>query len=357
MDVQLIKSSIMRGTLDSLSLTLNPRTEIVEGEVNIEDEMNTEMGAIIRVTKPGMRKESVTPFVGKEALPVLAYMDEIKENRTGISKAAAGLDADALQSATKSAVAATLSGAQQHIEMLARIFAETGMRQLYVGLLKLLVQHQNQERLIRLQNQFVPMDPASWNATMDVRINLALGAGSSEEKLKLLMLVAQEQKEQLQQGSPLVSLVEYRNTLKRMVELAGFPDPQSFFKPFGPEEQKQYEQQKAQQPPQDPTMMALQQQKEIEQAKLALDREEMMLKDAREKAKMEMDYAIKQANLEAQYGAQISNAELQADVQAARAVMETDAKMRAEKEKAKMLQQQQAQQAQQAQQQNPTQGG
>lgn len=346
MDVQLIKSGSIRGMLDSLSLTINPRTEIVEGEVNIEDIMNPEVGGITRVTRPGMIRESVTPFVGKEVLPVLSYMDEIRENRTGISKAAAGLNADALQSATKSAVAATLTGAQQHIELLARIFAETGMRQLYVGLLKLLVQHQDQARLIRMRNKFVPMDPASWNADMDVRINLALGGGSSEEKLQMLMLIAAEQKEQIQQGSPLVTLVEYRRTLAQLVELAGFPNPQAFFRPFGEQEQQQYEQQKQQQPPQDPQMAAIEMQQKIEQAKLELDRQEMLLKDQRERAKMEMDFAIKQANIEAQYSVQLSNAELQADVQGARAVMETDAKVREAKEKAKL-------QAQQAQQQGP----
>lgn len=349
MDIQLIKSAMLRGAMDSLSLTLNPRTEIVEGEVNVNDIFNPEVGGIVRVTRPGMMREVATPFVGKEALPFVQYMDEVKENRTGISKAAAGLDADALQSATKAAVAATLSGAQQHIEMLARIFAETGVRDLYAGLLRLAVQHQQKERVVRLRNDWVQVDPASWNADMDVRINLALGAGSSEEKMQLLMLVAQEQKEQIMQGSPLVGLSEYRKTLSRMVELAGFPNSNEFFKPFGPQEEQQYEQQKAQQGQQDPNMKALEMQMQIEQAKLELDRQEMLMKDARERAKMELDFAIRQANVEAQYQTKIDNAEIQADVQAARAVMETDAKVR----EAKLKQEAAAAQAQQQAQAGP----
>lgn len=338
MDVQLIKSAMLRGALDSLTLTLNPRTEIVEGEVNINDVMNPEVGGLVRVTRPGMMREVATPFVGKEALPFIQYMDETKENRTGISKAAAGLDADALQSATKAAVAATLSGAQQHIEMLARVFAETGLRRLYKGLLRLVVQHQQAPRVVRLRNQWVPINPSVWDADMDVRINVALGSGSSEEKMQMLMLIAQEQKEQLMQGSPLVGLGEYRKTLARMVELAGFPNSNEFFKPFGPQEEQQYQQMKAQQPPQDPQMMAVQAQIQIEQAKLELDKQKMMLEDERERAKAAMDFAIKQANIEAQYATQVSNQELQADIQAAKAVMDADAKVR----QAQMKQQQQA---------------
>ena len=109
MDIQKIKSSILRGMLDSLTLALNPRMEIVEGEVNVKDAMSVEIGAPIRVLKPGMMREVGHDFQrsGGAAFPMLQYMDKEKEDRTGISKAAAGLDADALQSATKAAVAAT----------------------------------------------------------------------------------------------------------------------------------------------------------------------------------------------------------------------------------------------------------
>ena len=328
MDLQLINSNIWRGMLDSLTLSVNPRTEVVETEVNMSDIMNHEVGGIIRVMKPGMVREVLHSFIGKEALPVLQHMNEVKENRTGISKAAAGLDADALQSATKAAVAATLSGAQQHIEMLARIFAETGFKQLYRLILSTMIEHQDVVRTVRLRNEWVEVDPASWNAEMDVTVNLALGAGSSEEKLVLLGLIAQSQKELMQEGSPLVSLVEYRKTLARSVELAGFPNSDEFFKPWGEQQEQEYQQQKSQQPPQDPAMRLAEASIEIEKQKLQLDAKEAMMKDEREKAKLQMDFAIRQATAELQYGAQISNQELQQDVAAAKAIIDADAKAR-----------------------------
>lgn len=337
MDIQLINSNIWRGMLDSLTLTLNPRTEVVETEVNMPDLMNHEIGGILRVNKPGMVREVTHSFVGKEALPVLQYMGEIKENRTGISKAAMGLDADALQSSTKAAVAATLSSAQQHIEMLSRIFAETGFSQLYKLILKNMIQHQDKPRMVRLRNEWVDVDPASWNANMDVTVNLALGAGSSEEKLQILSMISAKQAELMQQGSPLVSLVEYRKSLARGVELAGYPNSDEFFKPWGQQEEEAYQQQKAQEPEQDPAMMLAQATIEIEKQKLELERQEAVMKDDRERAKMQMDFAIKQATAELQYGAQMNNQELQADIQRAKAIIDADARTR---------QMQQAQQAQ-----------
>lgn len=328
MDVQLIKSSVLRGMLDSFTLSVNPRTVVADGEVNMADVMNHEIGGIIRVDRDvNAVKEFVHRFdqSGAAGFPVLQYLDEQKENRTGQSKAAMGLDADALQSSTKAAVAATLTGAQQHIEMLARVFAETGFRQLYSLILKMLVRHQDQPRMMRLRNEWVEVDPTDWDGSMDVGVALALGSGSSDEKIRLLQTILSNQEAQIQSGSPLVTYSEYRNTLARAVELAGFPNPDEFYKPFGPEEQQKFQQQQAQQK-KDPNMALVEGQLEIERARLQLDANEAMMKDAREKAKIQLDYAVKQATAEAQYSAKINDQELSADSAAAKAVIDAAAK-------------------------------
>jgi hypothetical protein len=258
-------------------------------------------------------------------------MDEQKENRTGMSKAAMGLDADALQSSTKAAVAGTLSAAQQRIEMLARVFAETGMRQLYSLILKTLVTHQDRTRTVRIRNEWVEMDPAVWHANMDVRVNLALGAGGTEEKLVLLDKITEHQKMLLDQGSPLVSNVAYRAGLARMVELAGFPNADEFYAPWSMEQEQQYQQQKAQQGPQDPNMLLVQGQLEIDKQKLALEQQKATWEHERKVAEMQMKFAIDQAKAEAQSGAQIQNQELMADMQMAKAVIDAEAKNNAAK--------------------------
>ena len=147
-DLQEIKSEILRNTLDSLAQSIHPRTAVVEGQVNIDDVLNNETGAIIRMRAPGMVQPLTTPFVGQAAFPMMEYMDQIKEDRTGMSKAAMGLNADALQSSTKAAVNATINASQGRIELTARILAE-GMKKLFKGILFLATTHQDKARMVR----------------------------------------------------------------------------------------------------------------------------------------------------------------------------------------------------------------
>lgn len=126
------------------------------------------------------------PFVGKEAFPVLSYLDESKENRTGVSKASAGLNADALQSSTKAAVSATMSGAQGRIELICRHFAEGGMKDLFTLINNLVIKHQNAEDVFRLNGKFIPVNPRYWDSDKDLIVNVAISKSSDEENLEYL---------------------------------------------------------------------------------------------------------------------------------------------------------------------------
>jgi hypothetical protein len=317
MDIQRIKSNVQRGMLDSLAQSIYPRTAVVEGQANIEDVLNTEVGAVIRMRAPGMVQPFSTPFVGQAAFPMLEYLDDVKQNRTGISKAAAGLDADALQSTTKAAVSATVSAAHQHIEMIARIFAETGLRRLFRGILKLVVENQDRERMIRLRNTFVPMDPRSWDVNMDVIVNVGVGDGTLEERMMMLNQVASRQESIIQgygPNNPVVTLPQYTNTLTKMLQLAGFKDAQNYFNQLPADFQLPQEE-----PKQTPEEMLTQVQAQAIQAdiqkkaaELELEREKMLRADDRERDRIEQDGILRRYELELKYGVQIQNAEIQA---------------------------------------------
>lgn len=336
-DLQKIKSMVWRGMLDSLALSLDSRVAAQEGEVNLGDLLNPEIGGVIRTRRrpAEVLQEFSHRFVGADALPMLQMLDEVKENRTGISKAAAGLDADALQSATKAAVAATLSAAQQHIEMIARVFAELGLKPVFKGLLRLIVKHQDFARTVRLRNEWVQVDPRHWDATMDVTVNVALGAGQIEEKLQLLALVAGKQEQLLATGSPLVSNVEYRNTLSRFVELAGFKNSAEFFRPWGPQQEAQLQQALAQQPQQPDPNMALveverlraQAEIAVDAAKLQLERQKFQDESDRKRDELAQEFALRERELELKYQAQILDAELKAQVAARRSDLDADVKL------------------------------
>jgi hypothetical protein len=319
-DLQEIKSDIMRNTLDSLAQSIHPRTAVVEGQVNMDDVLNNETGAIIRMRAPGMVQPLATPFVGREAFPMLDYLESVKEDRTGMSKASMGLNADALQSTTKAAVQATVSASQSRIELTTRILA-VGMKKLFKLILQLSVAHQDKPRMVRLRNQWVQVDPRTWDATMDVSINVGLGMGDTDQKLQMLTMIASKQEQALQQlgpMNPLVTPAQYSNTLRRIVELAGFKDSSQFFNAIPAD----YVPPQAQQPakPSPEEMLAQVQVQSIQAdiqkkaAELQLRREEMMRSDDRERDKMEIDKFVKLRELELKYSTRIDETMINAQV-------------------------------------------
>ena len=287
MDLQLIKSTVMRQLLDNIYLTNNARVTAVEGQVNLDDLLNSRAGGVIRMRQPNAVQVLQPPLVGQNAFSLLQYLDEIREQRTGLSKASMGLDADALQSTTATAVAAQMSAAQGKIEMIARVFAETGVKQLFRLVLTLCLHHGKKEQMIRLNNKFVPIDPSNWKHEYDLSVNVGLGSGQTNEKMAFLAQMAQKQEQillQLGAENPLVDLQQYRNTLAELASMAGFKDASRFFKnpedtppqpqqpppPSEAEMKMQFEQQKFQ--------AELELQKAKQDAELALKREELQMK-------------------------------------------------------------------------------
>ena len=316
-DLQEIKSEILRNTLDSLAQSIHPRTAVVEGQVNIDDVLNNETGAIIRMRAPGMVQPFSTPFVGQAAFPMLDYMDQLREDRTGMSKAAMGLNADALQSSTKAAVAATISASQGRIELISRLMAE-GMKKLFKSILFLVTTHQDKARMVRLRNEFVQIDPRAWDAAMDCSINIGLGNGDTNERVAALMQISAKQQEVLTQlgvVNPLVTPAQYSSTLRKIVELSGFRDPGQFFNQIPAD----YQPPAPPQPKPTPEEVLAQVQAQSIQAdiqkkaaELELKRQQMMMDNDLNRDKMYQEMALKKYELELKYNVQINTAEITA---------------------------------------------
>ena len=282
-DLQVIKSTLMRQYLDSTYLTVNPRTIAVEGMVNFDDLLDSTAGGIVRVRQPGAVQTLSGQGVGGEVQPLMRYLDEVKESRTGMSKASQGLDANALQSTTASAVAATVRGAQAKLEAYARSFAETGVKDLFRGILKLVADFQQQERIVRLRNTYVPVDPREFDSEFDVIVNVGLGTADDEQKIAFIQAMMAEGKtiiSQLGPDNPLCSLSQYAAMLQEIVEIGGFKDTARFFgTPQSVSQAQAAQAQQAQQQSNDPEMMRIQQEFELKrfeaEQEIALKREKM----------------------------------------------------------------------------------
>jgi hypothetical protein len=244
-DLQERASEVMRGTLDSLVMSMYPRMAYAEQSVNAEDVANLERGALIRVdgTQIGDALKAIeVPFAGAHTMPMMAQIEDEAATRTGITPASMGLDVDALQSTTKSAADATISGAQAQQRAMARSLAESGMRPLARGVLELMIQHSDRPKQIRLANEYVEVDPRTWNAEMDVSINIALGRGSDDQRAALLKDILALQTQMMQAAgmqNPVVSLKHVRNTIDQLASIGGLKDISPFFSPITPEIEQQ----------------------------------------------------------------------------------------------------------------------
>lgn len=347
MDLQLLTSMVWRALLNSLTLSINPRIVYVDGEASLADIQNPELGAPIRARSLQAVQELVHTFVGRDALPVLDAIAGVKENRVGVTKASAGLDASALQSSSAAAVSAAVTNAQKHIQMIARVFAETGVRDLMKGLLELQVENQNGPRIAKVAGEYIEMDPRSWDANLDVRINIAIGAGTTQERVAVLQDVATRMEGIFATWGPMNPMCgpkEYRDTIVKMLKARGRADAASFFKevdpnwaPPAPDPSKG-----------DPNMIIAQaeatkassdaakkqHEAQIEEAKhqieverratdLQLKAQEMEMSDALERERIEADIVLKLMEMRLKYGTQLSIEQLKGEMASLRSAPKT----------------------------------
>lgn len=190
-DDQDASTAILRGILDNVALTNNPRIAASDG-VNFDDLLNNEIGAIVRMRPGAIVQDLSVPFVAGQTLSALTYLDQMIEQKTGVSRASMGLDPDAMQSTTKAAVQATVQAAAGQVEVMVRNLAE-GVKDLFGIMLRLMIKNSNEERMIQLHGQFVPIDPRVWNSNLHCRINVGLGTGREEERMMALQQALQTQ--------------------------------------------------------------------------------------------------------------------------------------------------------------------
>ena len=233
-DLQLIKSTVMRQLLDNMYLTNNNRVAVMDGQVNLDDLLTNRPGGVVRTKgSPGqVMMPMQTQTINSQAFPMLEYLDTVREQRTGITRYSQGMDADSLNK-TATGVNTILSQAQMRVELIARIFAETGVKDMFLKMFELVVKHQDKERIIKIRNNFVPFRPMEWRNRCNISISVGLGTGSRDQQLAILNNILQTQLKGLElQGSavgPMVNLRNIYNTLSKIVENAGLKNPNAFF--------------------------------------------------------------------------------------------------------------------------------
>lgn len=322
-------TAMLRGVLDNIAMTNSPRLGMVEGQVNIDDLLNNEIGGIVRMRQAGAVQEMSVPFVAGQTLGALEYYDQIIEQKTGVSRASNGLDPDALQNTTATAVQLTASAGAAQVEVIARNLAEGGMTRLFMLMLKELVTNSPEEEMMRMSgSQFVPIDPRVWDTKMQIGVNVGLGTGKEDQKAAALASTLQMQMQIYQAygaQNGIVSLTNIRNTLADMLALGGMRNSDRYYQPMNAQLEQQLimmqQQMAAQNPPQDPNaalaqaqvqaeMIRAQSKAETDKMKIQLDAQKAIAEDDRKRDQMNQDLLVDTAEILARYGGQVDVAKV-----------------------------------------------
>ena len=319
-------TAMLRGMMDNVALTNSPRQGYVQGQVNVDDLMNNEIGGLVRMKSPAALVDIATPFVAGQVLTAMQYLDMAIEGKTGVSKASQGLDPDALQNTSATAARLQAQQGSAQIETMARNLAEGGMKRLFKLMLHLLVENSCEETMMRLNGEYVPIDPRSWNTGMDVSTNVGLGTGAEEARSMALNQALQMQMQiwsTYGTSNGLVTMTGIRNTLGDMLAIAGVKNVDRYFNPMTAETEAQLVQQQEAQAAEEQegalsNAEALVQseqynadkQMEMQQLKLQIEAQKAIAVDDRDRDKMDQDLLIKAAEILGKYGTAVDTANI-----------------------------------------------
>ena len=329
-DIQLMKSTVMRQLLDNMYLTNNNRVAVMDGMVNMDDLLTTRPGGVVRTKQPPnqvMQPLQSQP-ISQQAFPMLSYLDTVREARTGITKSAQGLDADTLNSKTATGVNTLMTQTQMRSELIARIFAETGVKDLFRKIFELMVKYQDKERIVMINNQYVPVKPTEWKDKFNINIVVGLGTGSKEQQTVMLnnILERQLQAFNLQGGKemPMVNLKNIYNTLTKIIENAGLKNVESYF--VNPDIGKQM-----MPPPSPPPLTPIE---KIEFTRIDAENKrkiadlELQYKELQQKGQeMALDFETKIKEMALKYNTQLDTAKIKADADLDKLMMANESKI------------------------------
>lgn len=313
---------ILRGILDNTALVNNPRVQVLDGQTNISDLLNNEIGGIVRVKSPGAVQPMTVPFVAAETLTALQYLDKNCERKTGVSTASNGLSPDSLKAGTSAASAqAMVSANNASLELIARNLAEGGVTTLFKRLLKLIIENMTDEQMMRVSGtDFVQFDATQWDPEMDVQVNVGLGTGNEQQKLMALqqaMLAQEKIVSQFGLMNGIVGPKEIVNTVADMLRLAGVQNADRYFQPVDDQKAQQLmqmaqQQQQGQQQP-DPNAGLVEAEKVKAEAQMQIKQAEMQQKGQIEQAKMQQKAQDDMQQLQARFAQDAMDRDLERD--------------------------------------------
>ena len=294
MDLQLIKSTIMRNLMDNIYNQNFGRYAVLEGQANLDDLLTQRPGGVVRVKSPNAITPLATPALEPYTFQMLEYLDGVRESRAGVSRMSQGMNDNALTShTTATAVNAVMTAAQSRVELIARNFAETGVKDLMTSIYELLYKNQDKERMIMLRNEWVPVRPDVWKDKYDCTVSVALGSGNKDQQMMHLSQMLQFAGEAMKGGLPIVSVQNMYNLGASLVKAMGFQNVDDYLT-----DPSQAPQQQEEGPSLDEQAKLLEAQ--VKQEELKIKAAEVQIKAQKlqqEQQKLQIDTSLKQQEI------------------------------------------------------------
>lgn len=336
-DLMRIRTALMRQMLDNAYLTNMPQRVVAEGQVHLDDLLNPRPNGIIRV-KSGYGIESAirtenTQFIGPQALMMLDHFGQVRDQRTGVVNGGTSLNPEALQKTDigSEGAAKMMDAAMARVELIARVFAETGLARVWQLLLKLAVQYPDRNEQIEVNGQWLTVNPREWNNKYETVVSIGTGTTNRQQKIGNLQIILGMQEKAGPMGlatpengyaalSSMVEAMGWRNSDKFFTNPANAPPPQD----PGPPPEMMLEQMKQQGAEQ---LAQVKAQADIEVARMQQEYQAQesdrskQLEAERDRQQSEQTIQIEQIKAENQ--AAIERMKIEADLEKARIVQET----------------------------------
>tara|TARA_R100001079_G_scaffold86807_2_gene49646 strand:- start:138 stop:1076 length:939 start_codon:yes stop_codon:yes gene_type:complete len=281
-------------------LTNNARYAVMAGQVELDDLLTSRPGGIVRMRAPNAVTALPTPQIQNYAFDMVKYLDTVREERSGVSKMTQGLNPDVLTShVTSGAISAATESAMQRVELIARIFAETGVKDLFTNIYALVQRYEDRKKMFYLNGKFVPIDVSRWKEKLNCTINVGVGSGSQQSKMQTMSGIMQIIQQLVQNGGmgTLVTPQNIYNAVSEFIAQSGYKNTDQFI--------SNPQMMPPQQPPEPTVEEKIQNQKsQIELQKLQLQAAEIELDTELKAQELELkkeeaaiDLALKQQDL------------------------------------------------------------
>lgn len=225
---QKLKTFITRAIQDNMFLTVNQRTYVdMNADVDVNDLLESRPGGIVRGRGQNGIMPIVQPDLGSPAYEFNAFIDDWRQNVTGFTKYSQGTDANSLNK-TATGISIVTQKSDLRVKLMSRFFA-VGVKNMFVKMLGLSIKHQNQEEMVLVNGQFVPINPSHFKNDFNFKINVGLGTGTKEQQAARIMGLLQVMQMGMQAG--VVKPENVAEAIKLYVQANEFQNPERFVAP------------------------------------------------------------------------------------------------------------------------------